>query len=171
MSGLLEQSQYQDIFRLIDGRVLHPHQQLFYLNIGTVRKYLEDSYWKGLKESQVVDLVKKDIEEKRKTISNHGCFLIIDFEGCGLFNNTLMGLCPKIIKQIICSWTDIVWESYIIRPNTLTSFFLNLIMTLIPKERHNKVTIVKGGLIELVLIMDKLGRHVDEKQWLRNKIS
>jgi hypothetical protein len=168
MSGLLEQPQYQDIFRLVENKI-GCRPQLFYLHVGTMRKYLEDSFWRGFTDSKIIEIVKKDIAIKRENIGKDGCYLIIDFEGCGIFNKTLMGLCPKIIKQIVNEWINIVWGSYIIRPNTFTGIFLNLIMTFIPHERHNKVTIVKGGLFELVIILDKLERHIDEKQWLRNR--
>lgn len=173
MSGLLEREEYQDIFRKIgsgieNNKTIIP--DLYYLNIGTIRNYLQDSYWKNHNEFQIIDKVKQDIEQKRKNISVKGCHLIIDFDGCGIFNKTLMSLCPKIIKQIIDSWTNIVWSSYIIRPNSFTTLFLNLIMTFIPHERHNKVSILKGGLIELIIILEKLGRNFDEKQWLHQKI-
>lgn len=177
MSRLLEKQEYQDIFRLIENgwgekisRSLHL-PQLFYVHIGTIRKYLEDAYWRGMPDDKIIETVKKDILNKRENVLSEGCFLIIDFDGCGIFNKTLLGLCPKIVKLIIKDWIDVVWGSYIIRPNTFTAYFLNLIMVFIPRDKHDKITLVKGGLLELVLSLDKLGRSVEEKQWIRMKLS
>jgi hypothetical protein len=180
MSGLLESQEYQDIFRLIESRGgygtggtggISYQSQLYYLHIGSVRKYLEDASWKGFTEEDIIETVKRDIDKKRQSVSQGGCFLIIDFNDCGIFNKTLLGLCPKIIKQIIGQWMDIVWGSYIIRPNSFTTFFLKLIMVFIPKDKHDKMTIVKGGIFELLLLIDKVGRPIEEKQWLRLKMS